>query len=125
MNNLQKATTVKSLQTRITKLKVTAEHQKRELTEAQNTYKKSIEALQKLDNELKSLQESKKDLVITEHAILRYLERGLGIKIEDVKKQILTDTEKVMIKNGGNGKYPVGDMGLKVVVKNNSVVSLI
>jgi len=61
--------------------------------------------------------------VVSEHALLRYLERKYNLDLEDIKREILTNDNVIMIKNMGNGKYPISD-GLKAVVKNNTVITI-
>jgi len=46
-------------------------------------------------------------ITITEHAILRYLERVKGIDIEAIKKDIVTEEVLKQIKTLGAGIYPV------------------
>ena len=60
--------------------------------------------------------------IVTEHAMLRYIERVLGINLEEVKMQILNEKTLAMINSLGSGKFP-GD-GYKVVVKNRSVITI-
>jgi len=44
---------------------------------------------------------------VSEHAILRYVERVLDINIENIKKEILSEDVVDMVKKlGGNGGYP-------------------
>lgn len=62
--------------------------------------------------------------VVSEHALLRYLERKLGIDLEEVKKEILTDETAERIKQFGSGRFPIGD-GMRAVVKQNVVVSVV
>lgn len=61
---------------------------------------------------------------VSEHAILRYLERVKGIDLIELKKEILSEKVLKMTKTlGGNGSYPNNDF--KVVMKNNTVVTII
>lgn len=61
--------------------------------------------------------------IVTEHAILRYLERKYGFDIETIKREILPDKVIDQYKVLGGGKYPVD--GFKVVIKNNAVVTIL
>jgi len=61
--------------------------------------------------------------VVSEHALLRAIERKLNINLDEVKKEILTDTVKEQIKIIGNGKIPQGEYTL--IIKNNVVVSIV
>ena len=73
-------------------------------------------------DDIESLKD--KELIITEHAILRYIERAMGLDIEKVKSEILTDEIKAGFKLLGNGKYPTHN-NCHVIIKNNSIVSVV
>lgn len=62
--------------------------------------------------------------VVSEHAILRYLERKYELDIEEVKREIITDKVLLLVRQLGDGKYPL-EIGGKIVIKNNVVVSVI
>lgn len=61
---------------------------------------------------------------ITDHAIVRYLERHKGIDMNAIRSEILTETTTAYIQQLGDGKYPIGD-GRRLVVKNKTVVTVI
>lgn len=57
---------------------------------------------------------------ISDHALLRYIERICGVDIEAMKAELLTDAVVLAIKNGATAvKSPVGTM----VIKGNTVVT--
>lgn len=58
------------------------------------------------------------------HAVLRYLERKLGINLDEIRAEILNEQILAQIEQFGSGKFPL-DGGLKAVVKQNVVVSVI
>jgi len=61
---------------------------------------------------------------VSEHAILRYLERVKELNIEEIEKEILNDDVLELIeKLGGSGKYP-NNNGFRVVMKDNMVVTI-
>ena len=62
--------------------------------------------------------------IVSEHAVLRYLERKSNIDIDAIKAEILTDETANKIKELGSGKFPIGD-GLRAVVKRNVIVSIV
>lgn len=60
-----------------------------------------LNAIQKNISKVKDLIESltiNEELIVSEHAVLRYLERVQGQKIEDIQSEILTDTFKNWLK---------------------------
>lgn len=92
--------------------------------EKQEVYKKELELreqLGKIDTEIKKLK--KKDLIISEHAILRYLERVSGIPLDTVKNAILSDNDKSILKESGvNGRFWLKTHG--IIVRDGVVVSV-
>tara|TARA_R110000822_G_scaffold310329_1_gene442613 strand:+ start:186 stop:503 length:318 start_codon:yes stop_codon:yes gene_type:complete len=59
---------------------------------------------------------------VTDHAVLRYLERVEGFDVEDLREQ-LANTEVLKLAAAlGNGEYPVGKQGEGVLVVNEGVV---
>ena len=63
-----------------------------------------------------------RDLIVSEHAIVRYLERVETVNPSEVPRKILTDKLREMVATLGNGTYPVNDF--LVVVKNNVVITV-
>jgi hypothetical protein len=59
---------------------------------------------------------------ITEHALLRYLERVIGIDMRTVKSEILPQKWLATISRGGDGKYRIGTH--QVTVINNTIVTV-
>lgn len=88
---------IKTLLTQVKKLREQYESKKSYIKlEQQNLelIRKQISSVQeKIDNFGKD-----KETIISEHAILRYLERVKGLDIEEIKKEILTEEVKEIIK---------------------------
>lgn len=113
---------LKQLQTRKAKLEVDIKELKKDISDSQQRCITAGNQLMKVNEEISSLQV--KDVVVTEHAIIRYLERVMGLDLDQLKSEILSDSLKHQVKAMGNGKYPIGN-GVKIVVKDNAVVSVI
>lgn len=115
-----KRSSLKSLQVKRRKLQDEINQHSRDVSQGQRKLaimKRELESLNKsIDNV------SKKGIVVTEHAILRYFQRVLGFDTNAIAKKIISDKAKGFIEELGDGKYPSGD--LMIVVKNNCVVSL-
>jgi hypothetical protein len=62
------------------------------------------------------------DIIVSEHAILRYFERVLNYNIEDIKDKILPKDIEVKIKELGDCEYSMKDFTL--IIKNNKVVTV-
>lgn len=59
---------------------------------------------------------------ISDHALLRYIERVCGVNVEDLKAELLTDAVVLAIKQGASAvKSPVGTM----VIKGSTVVTFL
>jgi hypothetical protein len=61
---------------------------------------------------------------VTDHAVLRFLERSGRVDVEQIRTEILTDDVKHAISILGDGRFPVGP-GLKAVVSNGRVVTVV
>lgn len=99
-----------------------------QLAEAKDIQKESQREVSELDSKLKSINDEIKRIqaaepTVTEHALLRYFEHVLGYDIEAMKKCILGDGRSEQIRSIGSGKLPLIE-GHKMVVKNNTVVSI-
>ena len=93
------------------------------LVDASNLYSQVGNQTEKLLNEIKSL--SKQEVIVSEHAVLRYLERVKGIDLNSIKKEILSDyTLKFIEKLKGNGVFP-NEKGFSLKVKDNVVITII
>ena len=113
---------LKQLQSRAAKLESEIKFLKQEMEEKQGDYHKARLQLKGIKYEIEQLKD--KDIVVSEHAMLRYLERAMGLNLDDIKQAILTEETKAYVVKLGNGKYPIGN-GLRVVVKDNVVVSVV
>jgi hypothetical protein len=60
---------------------------------------------------------------VTEHAILRFAQRAMGLDPADIQRRILTPEVRRQIQTIGSGKIPICG-GVTAVVKNNVVVSV-
>jgi len=110
---------LKTLQVQKSQLELEIENINKELKEL------SIVKLEKV-NKVKSIQkeiiEITADITISEHAVLRFLERVRGEDLESIKQQILSEDLKKQIQVLGDGTYPVKDF--KVLVRNNIIVTV-
>jgi len=113
---------LKELQQRLKKevdkasiLKIEAGHKQRE-------YQNSLNLIRELQNSIDGINE--KGIIVSDHAIVRYIERVKKMDIEQLKKEILTDDVMLLISQlGGNGSYPAKEFSIKI--KDNVVVTVI
>lgn len=111
---------LKALQVQLAKAKADEKAKKEGLAAADREYraaKARTEALQK------QIDSAPKEPMVTEHALLRYIERVYKIDLAELTAQILTPTTVTAIKTLGSGKYPLKSGG-KAVVKGLNVVSV-
>lgn len=80
-----------------------------------------------INNLLRKIERLKQsgNLIISEHAIIRYIERVLGINIEEVTNKIVPEEIKKQIEVLGNGTYSVNEGEFKIVIKDNVVVTVL
>ena len=78
--------------------------------------------LGKIQEEIKKLKEGNK-IIVSEHAMLRYIERVLGINLKEIEKRILTDEVKEQYKIVGNGRFPINDE-FRALIRDNVVVTI-
>jgi len=122
--NSKQAEEFKGLKKRKTKLEAEVSEKRDVMSQANREYSLSDKELKRVTTRIKDFEQSIKDMTVTDHAMVRYFERVLGIDIEEVKKQILTENVVTMARSLGNGKYPI-ENGCRVIVQNNSVVTIV
>lgn len=114
---------IKQLQSQLKNLFAEAEAMSVTVKAQQKDYSLKLFNIEKLKAEINKL-ESDTSLKVSEHAILRYLERVKGLNIEAIEKQIVTDSVKDLVaKLGGNGKFPNNECSL--VIKDYTVVTIL
>ena len=103
--------------------------EKKAAFDAANSKKSDVEQeIHRLAKEVVYIQSqiersTKTDVVISEHACLRYAERILGMDVEAIKRDILPDDVRRQILILGNGVFPCKTHAVKV--QNNVVVTII
>ena len=121
---MKKETTLKGLQSQLNTAKGEWEALKIESANKQRECSNKKFQIDNLENEILKLTKKGNTIKVSEHAVLRYLERISGLSIENVEGLILNENVLNMVsKLRGNGSYP--NNGFKVVIKNNVVVIII
>jgi len=114
---------LKFLQVRITQLKTKLNGllvTKKDLDKDIST---TTRQLQNSEQELRKLQNESVEPIVSEHAIIRYLERVQKIDIEQIKKEILTDKIKALIDALRSGRF--SEKNFIVQVKNRVVTTIL
>jgi hypothetical protein len=113
---------LKSLQVAATNIAV----QIRDASNEARSDKRRIDAMRKelesLNHRIESFSRSKP--VVTEHAMLRYLERVIGIDLNTVSAAILTEQNRKLI-DFSNGNCRIKSDGVEFVVKGRKVISVV
>lgn len=120
---MKDARKVKQLQTQLDTIKADVSVLKTEISNK----RRELELKQKIESSLRT-EINKLDIDqvprVSEHALLRYLERVKGIDIAAAEKEILSDgVLKLVDQLGGNGQYPAD--GFSVVMKNYTVTTIL
>jgi len=113
------------LKTINTALRISYEHRDRLRTNIKDEQRR----LTICNTEIKAREKEKtklvndKGIIVSEHAILRYLERVGKLDIESVQKQILTkEVENQIGILNGNGKISID--GYTIVIKNSVITTI-
>lgn len=92
-----------------------------EIATAQRDMAEKRKRLATIDQQIEAA--TVKEPIVTDHAMLRYCERVMGVNLNDIKKRVLCDEMAGLIDKLPSGKFPHPD-GFRVVVKNRTVVTI-
>lgn len=67
----------------------------------------------------------KTELRVTEHSLLRFLERSLGVDLQEVERMMLEDPTLIETRKtlDTDGKFPLKD-GSRAIIKNSTIVTI-
>lgn len=120
MNDIRK---IKQLQSQLNIMTGDVEVLKIEIANKQRECNQKTQAILKLKETINSLNNNS-NIKVSEHAIIRYMERVKGLNISEIEKEILTDDVLLLIeKLGGTGKYPIKEF--QVVMKDYTVTTIV
>lgn len=113
---------LKQFKSRLSKLNVDLEASKDELIFIQDKYNLIKQQIKDIKDKIKNIKKDK--VILTEHALFRYIERFYEIDINKIKDEILRDKTINKVLTCGDGTYPLQN-GMKIIVKNNTIVTTI
>ena len=114
---------IKALMSQLSILTGEAEALKVEIANRQRELATKTRAIEGLSRQIDVMQKNG-ELKVSEHAIVRYLERVKGVDITEIEREILNDNVVSYVsKLGGNGKFPNGDY--QVVMKDFTVTTIV
>jgi chromosome segregation ATPase len=113
---------LKHLQRRLEGTQATLKALREEKKEINKKINNEEASASRLKKELESLKNNEQ-VIVSEHAILRYFERVLKFNIEEIKEKIAPKEVIDKIKLLGNGLYPANGHRLKV--RNGTIVTVV
>lgn len=124
--SLQSDQTRKKLESQLAKQVSEIEASKIEVGNLQKQLAQKEKAAKELREKIAALAAKKrKEIGITEHALLRYLERVKGMDLAALEQEIITEKIRGLVAElGGSGQYPSGE-GYAVVMKDFQIVTII
>ena len=112
---------IKSIQVQITKIEEEIKNYNLQLQNINLDITTKKEQIKKYQSELNKLKISD-EIIISEHAIVRYIERVMKIDMEKLHSEIISKDFQNTLKNLGNGTYPYKNHLLKIV--DNVVITV-
>jgi hypothetical protein len=122
MSGLTTSTILKQLQTRQAKAAALQKALREEMCVLQERLKACNAEVSELNQRISDLSMNGRQPVVSEHAILRYLERVKGVDIAAIQAEILSADVIEQIKVIGSGKFPQD--GYHVVVRKGTVITV-
>ena len=123
MSKVQTASQLKQLQVRKDKMKTEIEGLQTDKKELNKSINERENKLGAINSQIKDLQTQSAEIIVTEHALLRYFERILGFDLEEIKQQIITPKIEGQIRALKSCKLPFE--GHFLIVKGSSIVSIV
>lgn len=122
MSLLAKTHELKGLQSQLQKEQATEKALKVEVSNAQRKLSQCQDTIKSLTKQIQALQNESPKPIVSEHAILRYLERVHGLDLDEVRAAMMGNGTQEAIAFAKTGK--VKKDGVTFVVQNNVVVTV-
>ncbi|WP_300408629.1 hypothetical protein [Lagierella sp.] len=78
-----------------------------------------------LNQRIEKIYRLNENAAVSDHAIVRYFERVLGVDLEEVSEKILPPEMEESVETLGSGHFPINEGEFKIVVKNGVVVTVL
>lgn len=111
---------LKQLETRRSALQAECEVKRRTLADADREYQAAIAKIRAVEREIEALKTTSSEPVITEHALLRYLERVHRVDLDSIRREMVTPAVAAQIRSLKSCKLPIAD-GVCLVVEDHTV----
>jgi uncharacterized coiled-coil protein SlyX len=112
---------LKSLQVKKTKIQTEITDLRKTLKELDKQLSEREKAFDQVQRELDAVLEH--NPVVSEHAMLRYVERFLGANLKEIEKDILSEETLKIINKISSGKIPF-KKDYVLIVKNKTIVTI-
>lgn len=122
MSTAEESARIKTLRLRLARADVLCSSAEEESRAAQKRWNEAAHDVSKLKKELAKLQASK-DVVFSEHAMLRYLERIEFVNMQRVYDRVMTPELVAKIQTLGTGFYPVDNFYVRT--RENTIVTVL
>ena len=114
---------MKALKKRINDAEAEADVLASSIRESQRELSRKQTVIRELQQRLDQL--TPKEIVVSDHAVLRYIERCGYVDLDAIRESIKTAPLVNAINTLGNGKFPLHDEnGLRAVVKDKVIVTI-
>jgi len=111
---------LKTLQRNKKELKEDLYNLNREVNQLNKRIKEKMDKLDRVDD---LIHQQTQDIKVSEHAVLRYVERVLKVDTDAIRNALLPDKVKEQALRLGSGTYPISNGILKIVIKDNVVTT--
>lgn len=123
MSSIENSAKLKNLTTQLKKLEQERLHLDNEISSLGQQRNDLNRRLRKISDEIEKLKSNRSSkVVLSEHAILRFLERVKGFNLKELNSQILPDSSNSAIETLGSGRFPVGNPPTHFLVIRDRVV---
>lgn len=112
---------LKTLQTRLKKAQANLETLREEQRGLSRRMAEACSVVEDLQRKIAVVQDA--GIVITEHAMLRFLQRVRGVDLEQVQREMLPANVEERIRTLGSGLFPVDGFSLRV--RDGQVVTVV
>lgn len=113
---------LKALQSRLKEAQAEVDSCEERANRAMAVWKDSIDRVNKIQASIREIEDSAKEPIVSEHALLRYIERFMNVDLESVRRAILTENAVKLTRFTKTGKVTTD--GRRLVVKNGTVVTV-
>jgi hypothetical protein len=115
----------KGLQSQLNAMIVDLELMKQDMSRRSKEINIKQNQVIELKEKIRALNNKTGTLKITEHALLRYLERVKGIDLQQIENEIINQSLNDMVATlGDSGTFPHPN-GYKIVVKDSTIVTIL